>query len=571
MSFDDSLFLSFTILGGLALFLFGMQMKTDGLRMAAGDRLRIIIYRGTGNRLAGLGLGTGLGFLMHSSATTVMTVGFINAGLLSLLNSIPVFMGANIGTTLSMQLISFKLTDYALIAVALGFLLSMVGPSPLVRNIGRSLLGFGLLFEGMDLMSGAIQPHREALLPWLSHIDGATWQGMLLGTLLAWLFTAVVQSSGATIGMTFVLISAGAFTSLEQVYPVVLGAHLGTTTTALIASLSCGIEGRRGAVSNLLFNVFNVVVALLAAPLFIAAMELTSGDVVRQTANLHTAIMVVAAVLLLPFTPRITGLLRAALPSRQPLAEASFLDPELIPRPENALTAVIRESRRSLDLLAHSLNEARAFAAHSEARRGPPSVRSNEQAVNEIRDATHDYLTRLTGRYLSRRQRLLAQYLSRIASDIERIGDYVMHLVTLTEQKRRTPKAAYDEQTRAALLELFDHAEAVLVATRESLDPDAATFPAAAHAIEAARDAFSEHSQRIRQAVNDRVAQHEVTAIAGIFFGNLTLSLDALVRHCRLIAREQQQPYFALKPAKLNRVEPPATVKTGPPSRGRDA
>jgi hypothetical protein len=125
--------------------------------------------------------------------------------------------------------------------------------------------------------------------------------------------------------------------------------------------------------------------------------------------------------------------------------------------------------------------------------------------------------------------------------------------------------------TRAALLELFDHAEAVLTATRESLDPDAATFPAAAHAIEAARDAFSEHSQRIRQAVNDRVAQHEVTAIAGIFFGNLTLSLDALVRHCRLIAREQQQPYFALKPAKLDRVEPPATVKTGPPSRGTGA
>jgi len=571
MNFDASLFLGFTILGGLALFLFGMQLMTDGLRMAAGDRLRVIIYRGTGNRLAGLGLGTGLGFLMHSSATTVMTVGFINAGLLSLVNSIPVFMGANIGTTLSMQLISFKLTDYALIAVALGFLLSMAGPSPLVRNIGRSVLGFGLLFNGMDLMSGAIQPHREALLPWLSHIDGATWKGMLLGTLLAWLFTAVVQSSGATIGMTFVLISAGAFTSLEQVYPIVLGAHLGTTTTALIASLGCGVEGRRGALGNLLFNVFNVVLALLAAPLFIAAMELTSADVVRQTANLHTAIMVVAALMLLPFTPRMTGLLRAAFPSRQPVAAASFLDPELIPRPENALTAVIRESRRSLDLLAHSLNEARAFAAHSEARRGPASVRSNEQAVNEIRDATHDYLTRLTGRYLSRRQRLLAQYLSRIASDIERIGDYVMHLVTLTEQKRRTPRAAYDQPTRAALLELFDHAEAVLNATRDSFDPDAATFPAAAHAIEAARDKFSEHSQRIRQAVNDRVAEHEVTAIAGIFFGNLTLSLDALVRHCRLIAREQQQPYFALKPAKLDRVEPPATVKIRRPSRGRDA
>ena len=567
MNFDDSLFLGFTILGGLALFLFGMQLMTDGLRMAAGDRLRIIIYRSTGNRMAGLGLGTGLGFLMHSSATTVMTVGFINAGLLSLLHSIPVFMGANIGTTLSMQLISFKLTDYALIAVAIGFMLSMVAPSPVLRSIGRSLLGFGLLFKGMDLMSGAIEPHREALLPWLSYFDGASWSGMLLGTLLAWLFTAVVQSSGATIGMTFVLISAGVFTSLQQVYPIVLGAHLGTTTTALIAALGCGIEGRRGAAANLLFNVFNVVLALLAAPLFIAAMQWTSDDLLRQTANLHTAIMVVAAAFLLPLTPRIASLLRAVLPSKLPVAEASFLDPDLIKRPENALTAVIRESRRSLDLVALSLRAARDFAGQSETRRGPALVDSNEQAINEIRDATHDYLARLTSRYLSRRQRLLAQYLSRIASDVERIGDYVKHLVTLTEQQRRTPLAGFDEQTRAALLELFDHAEEVLRATRASLDPDAATFPGAAEAIEAARDAFSEHSQRIRQAENDRIARHEVQAIVGILFGNLALSFDGLVRHCRLIAREQQQPYFALKPAKLDRVEPPATVKTGPPGK----
>ncbi len=567
MTFEASLFLAFTILGGLALFLLGMQLMTDGLRQAAGDRLRIIIFRSTGNRVAGLGLGMGLGFLMHSSATTVMTVGFINAGLLSLLHSIPVFMGANIGTTLSMQLISFKLTDYALFAVATGFLLTMVGPTPLVRSIGRSLLGFGLLFKGMDLMSGAIEPHREALLPWLSHFDGSNWSGMLLGTLLAWLFTAVVQSSGATIGMVFVLISAGVFTSLHQVYPIVLGAHLGTTTTALIAALGCGIEARRGAVANLLFNVFNVALALLALPLFIATMELTSDSLLRQTANLHTAIMVVAAVMLLPFTPRVSGLLRAALPSTQPVAEASFLDQELIERPENALTAVIRESRRSLDIIAVSLQDARDFAQQIHARRGPATVRSNEQAVNEIRDATHDYLTRLTERYLSRRQRLLAQYLSRIASDVERIGDCVVHLVTLTEQKRRTAHASFDEPTRAALLELFEQAGTVLEATRQSLDPDTATFPTSAQEIEAARDLFSERSQRIRQDVNDRVARHEVTAIAGIFFGNLTLSMDALVRHCRLIAREQQQPYFALKPAKFDRVEPPAAVKSRPPGR----
>jgi phosphate:Na+ symporter len=567
MSQGEAFFLGVAILGGLALFLFGMQLMTSGLRAAAGDRLRIIIYRGTRNRLAGLGLGTGLGFLMHSSATTVMAVGFVNAGLLGLLPSIPVFMGANIGTTLSMQLISFRLTDYALLAVAVGFLLSLAAPRRWLKHVGLSLLGFGLLFEGMDLMSTAIEPHRDAMLPWLSRFDGATWSGMLLGTLLAALFTGLVQSSGATIGMTFVLISAGVFSSLQQVYPIVLGAHLGTTVTALVVSLGCSTEARRGAVANLFFNVFNVGLALAAAPLFIAAMELTSGDLVRQTANLHTAIMSVAALLLLPFTPRLAALLRRVLPSRMPAEETSFLDPGLVSQPENALTAVILESRRSLDVVARSLGEARVFLRQGDRVRAPASIRRNEQATNEIRDATHDYLARLTQRYLSRRQRLLAQYLSRIASDIERIGDHVVHLVTLTEQKRRTPEAALDGDTRDALLGLVDGAENVLTATRESLAAETARYPAASEAIEAACDAFSERSRAVRQQVNDRIARHEVHAIVGIFFGNFTRSLDGLVRHCAFIAAEEQQPFFELKPAKLDRVEPPAAEKPAPPRK----
>ena len=566
MPIDEPLFLVFTILGGLALFLFGMQLMTEGLRAAAGERLRVVIYRSTGNRLGGLGLGTGLGFLMHSSAASVMTVGFINAGLLSLAHSIPVLMGANIGTTLSMQLISLKLTDYALMAVAIGFLLSMVAPSDVLRSVGRSILGFGLLFNGMALMSGAIEPHREALLPWLSHFDGTTFSGLLLGTLLAWAFTAVVQSSGATIGMTFVLISAGVFTSLEQVYPIVLGAHLGTTTTAIIASLGCGIEARRGAAANFAFNVFNVALGLVAAPLFIAGMELSSPDLLRQTANLHTAIMVVAAFLLLPFTAALAGLARRALPSREPLAEPSQLDPGLIRQPENALSAVIREMRRSLDISARSLAEARAFFADSARRRPPKLIRINELAVNEIRDATRDYLNRLTSRYLSRRQRLLAQSLSHISRDVERIGDYVEHIVQNTVYQRGFVDAAYDHPMQAALLELFGQVQAVLDATRESLDPDKRTF-ARSRAIEEAGQDFFERAQAIRHAVNERVARHEIPALAGMYFSNHVLWFDGLVRHCAAIAREEQHSFFAIKAAKLDRVEPLATEKSGPPPK----
>ncbi|TVQ30227.1 MAG: Na/Pi cotransporter family protein [Geminicoccaceae bacterium] len=564
MATGDAFFLAFTVLGGLGLFLFGMQVMTAGLRDAAGDRLRLVIYRGTRAPWAGLGLGTALGFSMHSSATTVMTVGFINAGLLGLAASIPLFMGANLGTTLSMQLISFKLTDYALAAVAVGALTALAAPSTLVRSVARSVLGFGLLFLGMDVMSGAIAPHREELTPWLAFADGTTWRGMVLGTLAAWLFTAVVQSSGATIGMTFVLISAGALTSLTQVYPIVLGAHLGTTTTALLACLGTNVEAKRGAVANLLFNVANVALGLLAAPLFIALVQLTSDDVVRQTANLHTALMLVAALVFLPFTAPIAGLLRRLVPSKGPVAPVSFLDPTVLDRPENALTAVIREHGRTLDILMSSFMAARGFAEDPKARRRPRLLVTNEQAVNEIRDATHAYLDRLTHRYLSRRQRLLAQYLSNITADLERVGDHLQHVVDGIESQRQRAAYADDAELQKALLALFDHARAVLAATRRSLDVDAAAFPDAATEIEAAHARFVAASQSIRQNVNDRVAEHDLSAIAGLFFGRQARAFEHLGRHCFIIAQEQQQPLFALKPAKFDRFEPPAAAKRRP-------
>ena len=166
----------FQVLGGLALFIFGMNIMTDGLREAAGQKLRSVLSVMTTRKLSGLGLGTLIATLVHSSATTVMVVGFINAGLMTLVQAIPVILGANIGTTLSMQAISFKLGDYALFAVTIGFIISMVAKNPKPKKIGLSLMGFGLLFLGMNLMSDAIKPHRELLKPIMASISGETTQ-----------------------------------------------------------------------------------------------------------------------------------------------------------------------------------------------------------------------------------------------------------------------------------------------------------------------------------------------------------------------------------------------------------
>ncbi len=209
-------FLVFTVLGGLALFILGMGIMSDGLRVAAGPGLRTLLAKATANRFAGLALGTLLGFLVHSSAASVMLVGFLNAGLMSLAQAVAPMLGTNLGTSLSMQLVSFRLTDYCYVGIVAGLVFQMAVPNPRAKSIGRALVGFGLLFLGMKTMSAAIAPHRDLLRQYLVAIDGQTLSGRLLGVGLAFALTAVIQSSGATIGMAFALADAGVFDSLWQ-------------------------------------------------------------------------------------------------------------------------------------------------------------------------------------------------------------------------------------------------------------------------------------------------------------------------------------------------------------------
>ena len=192
--------IAFSTIGGLDLFLFGIQIMASGMQKAAGDRFRRVLEVLTNKPVIGVLTGILVTILVQSSSTaSVMVVGFANAGLMNLSQAISVIIGANIGTTVTAQIVSFKIGIIAFPAIGIGSLLNFFGRRRFQRYLGQTVLGFGLLFLGMDLMSGAIEPHRETLLPWLSAFDGGTWRGMLLGTLAAWAFTAVIQSSGATI------------------------------------------------------------------------------------------------------------------------------------------------------------------------------------------------------------------------------------------------------------------------------------------------------------------------------------------------------------------------------------
>lgn len=536
------------VLGGVVLFLVGMQWLSTALRVAAGERLRTMLNAATASRPRGLALGTTVGFLAHSSAATVMTVGFVNAGLLSLAAALPVLFGANVGTTLSMQLISIRLTDYALVAVTVGGVLYLAVSDGRWRLTGQAILGAGLLFFGMKLSGEAIVPYREALTPLLAHVDGSTVGGMLIGVGLAALVTGIVQSSGAVIGMTFVLAGAGVFTSLWQTFPIVLGAHVGTTMTGVIAALGTSAEARRAALANVLFNVGNASLGMMLARVFVPLLQGTSTDLVHQTANAHTFIMLVAAVGLLPFTPALARVIQRRCWASAPAAAASFLDPRLRATPEDALVATLRELGRCAGLAIRSfqfiIDGWRTPAVPREMR----LVRRNEQAINEIKASLRSYLGGLAREPLNHRQALVAQALNRCAVELERIGDHVDRLADLTTDDAQL---FTDAPLRAELLSLADRALEVVTCAQASFTSEDYSFDEPTWETLAARNRFRTEGGPAKQTVTERLSRHEVPAARALTFSEIAATLERIVRHCAVIAQEQRQPSFAIDRGQL--------------------
>jgi phosphate:Na+ symporter len=543
------------VLGGLALFIFGMTVMTDGLRSAVGNRLRVILTKTTANRWAGLGFGSVLGLLIHSSGTSVMLVGFVNAGLMTLTQSIPVILGSNVGTTLSMQAISFRLSDYAFFIIAIGFILRMAMPDPRVKQCGIALLGFGLLFLGMTIMSDAIKDHREALTPLLSGITAETWGGMIMGVLLATAITAIIQSSGATIGMCFALVQAGIFTSLEQTFPIILGAHIGTCATALLSSIGANIQARRCAFSHLAFNIYNVLLALLTHRLFLMLIPLTSDSVLRQTANLHTAVMLVAALTLIPFTHLFSRLITFIIRSSKPEPQPSYLDDQWLDYPEKALESAILELQRVARICSRSLMLSAETILFTHSPKTLAEIKLNEKVVNEVKLSMKDYLSALTHRYLSKRQAILIQHIDRCIIDLERIGDHIDSICDLSLRRQKIPEAIVDIESLDRLFLIYAKALKVFRSVIESLNPGARAeeIHQFAERILRVRDEYVSLSMQTKADFNEKVAHRVMTPIAGFFFSEYIAGLDRIVKHSKSIALAESQPQFWIKRKKLDR------------------
>ncbi len=314
----DYISIAVGLLGGLALFLYGMQMMSDGLENVAGNRMKAILERLTSNRFLGVTVGAGItAVIQSSSATTVMVVGFVNTGLMTLRQAVWIIMGANIGTTITGQLISMDVDNIAKVVAFLGVAAIMFLKREKIKNIGMIMAGFGTLFIGMELMGNAMSPIKESAA--FADIMVKFSEYPLLGILVGAVFTAIIQSSSASIGILQALAMQGLVPFASAVY-ILFGQNIGTCITAVLASIGTTKNAKRTTVIHLLFNLIGTTVfttAFMLTPAIGRFVEsITPGNVTSQIANMHTIFNIVTTILLIPFGGYLATLAEKMLPDK---------------------------------------------------------------------------------------------------------------------------------------------------------------------------------------------------------------------------------------------------------------
>ena len=423
-----------SLVGGTALLLYGVRLVGEGLQRAAGTRLRHILQTLSGNRLKALAVGAGVtAVLQSSSATTVMLVGFASAGLLSLRQTIGVILGADVGTTVTVQLIAFDLLAISPLIVFVGWLLTAIGRGT-VSYVGRAILGFGFLFLGIKLIADGTAPLKDNEL--FRQVLAALVGQPILLLVIAAAFTALVHSSAATIGISISLATSGLM-PLEGAIPIIFGANVGTAATALLASAGANVEARRVAVAHAGFKVAGVLVFIPFGIVFADLVRATAtDDVPRQIANAHTLFNVGLAILFLPFAGFAADLITRLMPETERRREgAIYLDPHVLDTPAVALGQAVREALRMGDLVVRSLRETMQVFERDDAEL-MKRISKRDDEIDRLEEDIKNYLTKLHEQALTEEQAERETALLFVVVDLEAVGDVIdKQLMELAEKK----------------------------------------------------------------------------------------------------------------------------------------
>ncbi|MEA2015147.1 MAG: Na/Pi cotransporter family protein [Actinomycetota bacterium] len=429
------------ILGGLALFIFGINRLSSSLQKVTSNKLKTVINTLTKRSWSTVLVGVFTTMLVQSSsATSVMTVGFVNAGLITLKNAIGIIMGANIGTTITAQMISFNADMLSYPLIIIGFLMYFISKRRRYRNIGMTIIGLGLIFLGMTVMKNAMTPLRdnEAFKNFLLVFSANPFYGIIAGISL----TTLLQSSSATIGLLIALASQGLI-PIEAAIPVLIGDNIGTCSTALISSIGTTVTAKRTAFSHLMFNIFGTiifVILLYVVRLQPLVIRLSGRSITHQIANIHTVFNIITTIVLFPMIGFFEKTVRKLIPGTDITVHknALYLDSRLINTPSLSLEQSKKELLRITNIAQEMLNLSfeRLYKKDITIEK---KVLDRESAVDSITEDIIRYLTRISQKSLGMRLSKKLTNLLHIAYDAERAGDHaesILYLILVKEENR---------------------------------------------------------------------------------------------------------------------------------------
>lgn len=520
--------LAMGLMGGLALFLYGMEMMSDGLKKSAGNKMRAILGALTNNRVIGMMVGAFVTMVIQSSsATTVMLVSFVQAQLMTFAQSLGVILGADIGTTITAQMVAFKLTDYALLMVAIGFCIKMLAREQHLKHIGEAVLGFGILFFGMKLMSDTMKPLRT-YVEFINMLKGL--ENPVLGIFIGAGFTALIQSSSAFSGIVIVL-AQQQLISLDAGIPLIMGANIGTCITAGLASIGTSRDAKRVAIAHVLFKIAGVLLVIGWIPTFSRAIaelgaRFDSGTA-RQIANAHTIFNVGLALVFLPFTTVFARFIMYIFPDRKGekgvVPTTWHLDESVISTPAIALDLARSEMSRMAKILNRMLEAMMSPFDGSGSNKDAvypqlslvEGIEMREGKIDFLEERLVEYLLKIGRQSISDQQANEVYSLLSVVSDMESIGDTIQKNIIPLIAKKRALEADFSDEGKRELHSFHEKVTNQIKRLQKAfleLDPEKAQDIMGK--VESYLDLESayrlQHLQRVREGNQESLKTHEV-------------------------------------------------------------
>ena len=537
-----------SLLGGLALFLYGMNMMSQGMEAAAGNKMKQILERLTTNRYLGVLVGAVItAIIQSSSATTVMVVGFVNSGMMTLRQAVGVIMGANIGTTITGQLIALDAGAIAPFIAFLGVVLVVFLKQPKVRNIGGILAGLGVLFIGMEMMSTAMMPLRDSK----AFIDMMTkFSNPLLGIMAGAIFTALIQSSSASVGILQALATSGAISFSGAVY-VLFGQNIGTCITAVLASIGTGRNAKRTTILHLSFNIIGTAVftiLCMLTPLTSWVGGFTPANPAAQIANMHTLFNIVTTILLLPAGNLLAKLAEKILPDVDEPEEGMYLkylkNTKPVTEGKIGVSAINfelthKEIARMLEIAKKNVSD--SFTAFLNCDDGfIPKVEEKEEYVDFLNREISKYIsTNMAHESNTRGSRILSAYF-KVTSNVERISDHAMNICGYSEWLKEKD-VRFSQEVREEILQMQQTCEELLTLllneNMEALDE--------LSRVSALEQKMDDMTEDYRNRMMHRIREGTASGEGSVLYTEMLTDFERIGDHALNIAQEMTEVRLA--------------------------